>query len=125
MYLLLVFGDDVENFLETRSAISYSFFAAFIGDIAHIVTEPRSEIPCIGASGGIAGVIVFYALEFPHVKLGFLLRYIFLFRWIRLPASFVFVLWFVFQLIGAWEQKAGISSVSSFAHLGGPFVGFF
>ena len=124
MYFLLVFGDDVENFLKPGRYLALIVLAAFIGDIAHIVAEPRSEIPCIGASGGIAGIIVFYALEFPHVKLGFLLRYLFLFRWIRLPAWFVFVLWFVFQLIGAWEQKAGISSVSSFAHLGGALVGF-
>ena len=124
MYFLLVFGDDVENFLKPGRYLVLIVLAAFIGDIAHIVAEPRSEIPCIGASGGIAGIIVFYALEFPHVKLGFLLRYLFLFRWIRLPAWFVFVLWFVFQLIGAWEQKAGISSVSSFAHLGGALVGF-
>ena len=119
-----MFGDDVENFLKPGRYLALIVLAAFIGDIAHIVAEPRSEIPCIGASGGIAGIIVFYALEFPHVKLGFLLRYLFLFRWIRLPAWFVFVLWFVFQLIGAWEQKAGISSVSSFAHLGGALVGF-
>jgi membrane associated rhomboid family serine protease len=46
------------------------------------------------------------------------------FRWIRLPAWFVFVLWIFFQIIGAWEQKVGISSVSSFAHLGGALTGF-
>jgi membrane associated rhomboid family serine protease len=34
------------------------------------------------------------------------------------------VLWILFQCLGAWEQKVGISSVSSFAHLGGAFVGF-
>jgi len=40
-----------------------------------------------------------------------------------LPAWSVFVLWILFQLIGALEQKAGISSVSSAAHLGGAAVG--
>ena len=45
-------------------------------------------------------------------------------RWIRFPAWFALVLWILFQLIGAWEQKAGISSVSAFAHLGGAVVGF-
>jgi membrane associated rhomboid family serine protease len=33
------------------------------------------------------------------------------------------VLWILFQIIGAYEQKIGISSVSSFAHLGGAAVG--
>src|SRR5438045_7854469 len=86
-------------------------------------SAPNSTIPCIGASGGIAGVITFYALAFPQAKIGFLWRYFYYFRWIRLPAWFVFVLWIFFQIIGAYEQKIGISSVSSFAHLGGAGVG--
>src|SRR5205807_3904631 len=53
----------------------------------------------------------------------FLLAHFYYFRWIRLPAWFVFVFWIVFQIIGAYEQKVGIGSVSSFAHLGGAGVG--
>jgi membrane associated rhomboid family serine protease/Zn-finger nucleic acid-binding protein len=124
MYFLFVFGDDVENFLRPLRYLALIALAAFIGDLAHIAVDPHSQIPSIGASGGIAGVITFYALKFPHVRLGFLLRWGFVwFRWIRLPAWFVFILWILFQLIGAWEQKAGISSVSSFAHLGGALTG--
>jgi len=60
-----------------------------------------------------------------HVKLEFLLRYgWWWFRWIRLPAWSVFVLWILFQIIGAWEQVKGISSVSALAHLGGAAMGF-
>jgi membrane associated rhomboid family serine protease len=124
IYFLFVFGDDVENFLRPFRYLALIAMAAFIGDLAHIAVDPHSQIPSIGASGGIAGVITFYALKFPHVRLGFLLRWGFVwFRWIRLPAWFVFILWILFQLIGAWEQKAGISSVSSFAHLGGALTG--
>lgn len=123
MYFLLVFGDDVENFLGPPRYIALIAMAAFVGDLVHIASAPEATIPCIGASGGIAGVITFYALAFPQAKIGFLWRYFFYFRWIRLPAWFVFVLWILFQIIGAYEQKVGISSVSSFAHLGGAFVG--
>jgi len=125
MYFLFVFGDDVESFLRPFRYLALIAFAAFIGDLAHIAADPHSQIPCVGASGGIAGVIVFYALKFPHAKLGFLLRYSWRwFQWIRLPAWFVFVLWILFQAVGAWEQVAGISAVSSFAHIGGAAVGF-
>jgi membrane associated rhomboid family serine protease/Zn-finger nucleic acid-binding protein len=124
MYFLLVFGDDVENFLGPLRYIALIVIAAFVGDVVHIASAPNSTLPCIGASGGIAGVITFYALAFPQAKIGFLWRYFYYFRWIRLPAWFVFILWIVFQIIGAYEQKAGISSVSSFAHLGGAAVGF-
>lgn len=123
MYFLLVFGDDVEKFLGPLHYIALIAIAALVGDLVHIASAPNSAIPCIGASGGIAGVITFYVLAFPQTKIGFLLRYFYYFRWIRLPAWFVFVLWIVFQIIGAYEQKVGISSVSSFAHLGGAAVG--
>jgi len=125
MYFLFVFGDDVENFLRPFRYLVLIALAAFIGDLAHIAANPHSQVPCIGASGGIAAVITFYALNFPYMKLGFLLRYSWRwFQWIRLPAWFVFVLWILFQIVGAWEQVAGISAVSSLAHLGGAATGF-
>jgi membrane associated rhomboid family serine protease/Zn-finger nucleic acid-binding protein len=124
MYFLLAFGHAVENFLRSLRYLALIALAAFIGDLAHIALDPRSQTPCIGASGGIAGVITFYALNFPRMRLAFLMRWGFVwFRWIRLPARFVFVLWFLFQIIGTLEQKAGMSSVSSAAHLGGAAVG--
>src|SRR6266480_6830630 len=125
IYFLFVFGDDVENFLRPFRYLALIAFAALIGDLAHIAADPSSQIPCVGASGVIAGVITFSALNFPEVKLGFLLRYAWWwFRWIRLRAWFVFVLWILFQAVGAWEQVAGISTVSSLAHIGGAVVGF-
>jgi len=125
MYFLLAFGHAVENFLRPLRYVALIALAAFIGDVAHIALDPRSHTPCIGASGGIAGVITFYALNFPRLRLAFLMRWGFVwFHWIRLPAWFVFVLWFLFQIIGTLEQKAGMSSISSAAHLGGGAVGF-
>jgi len=124
MYFLLAFGHAVENFLRPLRYLAVIALAAFIGDLAHIALDPSSETPCIGASGGIAGIITFYALIFPRMRLAFLMRWGFVwFRWIRLPAWFVFVLWILFQIIGTLEQKAGMSSVSSAAHLGGAAVG--
>ena len=124
MYFLLAFGHAVENFLRPLRYVALIAVAALIGDLAHIALDPRSQIQCIGASGGIAGVITFYALNFPRMRLAFLMRWGFVwFHWIRLPAWFVFVLWFLFQIIGTLEQKAGMSSVSSAAHLGGAAVG--
>jgi len=124
MYFLLAFGHAVENFLRPLRYLVLIALAAFIGDLAHVALDPRSQIPCIGASGGIAGVIMFYALNFPRLRLAFLMRWGYVwFRWIRLPAWFVLVLWILFQIIGTLEQKAGMSAVSSAAHLGGAAVG--
>ena len=125
IYFLFVFGDDVENFLRPSRYLALIALSAFIGDLAHIAADPRASMPCVGASGGIAGVITFYALQFPQLRLGFLFRWgWYYFRWIRLPAWFALVLWILFQIVGAWEQVAGISAVSAFAHLGGAATGF-
>jgi membrane associated rhomboid family serine protease len=64
MYFLLAFGHAVENFLRPLRYLVLVALAAFIGDLAHIALDPRSDTPCIGASGGIAGVITFHALNF-------------------------------------------------------------
>jgi membrane associated rhomboid family serine protease/Zn-finger nucleic acid-binding protein len=124
MYFLFVFGAHVEDLIGSARYLALIALAAFVGDLAHIAADPQSSIPCVGASGGIAGVITFYALRFPQLRLGFLFRWaLFYFRWIRLPAWFALVLWILLQIIGALEQVAGISSVSSLAHLGGAAVG--
>jgi len=74
MYFLLAFGHAVENFLRPLRYVVVIALAAIVGDLAHIALDPRSQTPCIGASGGIAGVITFYALNFPQMRLAFLMR---------------------------------------------------
>jgi len=124
IYFLVVFGDNVEDFLRPVKYLGLVVLAAFVGDVAHIAIDPHSQVPSVGASGGIAGIITFYALQFPKVRLEFLFRWGFVyFRWIRLPAWFALVLWVLFQFFGTWEQIAGLSSVSAVAHLGGAATG--
>lgn len=120
MYFLLVFGDNVEDVLGGWRYLGLLFFAAFVGDIAHILADPSSPIPCIGASGGISGIIVFYAFKFPKARLGIFLY----FRWVQLPAIVMVFLWILLQIYGVFQQTAGLSSVSSMAHLGGAAAGF-
>lgn len=124
MYFLVVFGDNVEDYLGRWRYLLLILLAAFAGDFLHIALDPRPEIPAIGASGGISGIIVFYALKFPRARLGFLMRFLFYFRWIRMPAHAFVLIWVILQLIGAMQQAAGTTNVSSLAHLGGAAVGF-
>jgi membrane associated rhomboid family serine protease len=93
--------------------------ATLAGDCLHAAADPRSTIPCVGASGGISGVLVFYALKFPHARLGFFWRL----RWLHLPAWGALVLWLLWQSVGVLQQVSGIGNVSAIAHLGGAAVG--
>lgn len=123
MYFFLVFGDNVEDWLGKRRFFLLILCAALAGDIFHILGDPCSTIPCIGASGGISGVVAFYALKFPRAKLGLLIHFYFVFRWLRLPASLLFLAWLGLQFLGAMTQISGFGNVSSLAHLGGAAVG--
>lgn len=128
VYFLLIFGDNVEDYLGRARYVLLIVSAAFIGDLAHILADPRSDLPIIGASGGISGVIAFYALRFPDVKLTFSVtsRWGLWTRglhWFRISAAWAMVIWVGLQLIGAAHQLSGTGAVSAFAHLGGGLAG--
>lgn len=123
LYFFLLFGNNVEDYIGRWRFALLILAATLTGDMLHILGNPQSMTPCIGASGGISGVITFYALEFPRARLGFLLRLGWRYTWIQVPASGALVLWFLLQVFGAFEQMVGFSNVSSLAHLGGGGAG--
>ncbi|MFC1672141.1 rhomboid family intramembrane serine protease [Planctomycetota bacterium] len=123
-YFLLIFGDNVEDFVGRGRYIMLIVSAALVGTLAHAMCDPGSTVPCIGASGGISGVIVFYALKFPRAKLGFLIRHYYIWRWAYMPAFVALILWMIIQFGLAYAQVRGFSNVSAFAHLGGALIGF-
>jgi membrane associated rhomboid family serine protease len=123
LYFLLIFGDNVEEWLGRRKFLLLILCATLAGDLLHLIGNASSNTPCIGASGGVSGILAFYALTFPHAKLGFLMRFYLWFRWITLPAYALFALWVILQFVGAWMQVSGFSHVAALAHLGGTGVG--
>jgi membrane associated rhomboid family serine protease/Zn-finger nucleic acid-binding protein len=123
LYFLIIFGDNVEDFLGKTKYALLLFGATLLGDVCHVLLDPQSQIPTIGASGGISGIIAFYALKFPHVRLTFAFRYWFYVRWFSISAAWAFVLWTLLQFLGIWQQISGFSNVSAAAHLGGAVAG--
>ncbi len=122
-YFLLVFGDNVEDCLGWRRYVLLILGATIAGAAVHALADPRDVIPCIGASGGISGIIVFYALRFPQARLGIAVRYGIAWRYTSVPAYGALVFWILLQLWMAHRQIAGFSSVSALAHLGGAMGG--
>lgn len=120
LYFLFIFGNTVEDFLGYVKFGLLVLCAALGGDILAMAMEPRSHIASIGASGGISGVIAFYALQFPRARLGFFTR----FYWIQIPAWGAFAIWILLQIVTSFQQLAGLSNVSGLAHLGGAAIGF-
>ena len=123
LYFLVVFGDNVEKCFGSLELFILIVAAAVFGDFVHICFDPSSTIPCVGASGGISGVIAFYALRFPKMRLSMMFWFIKPF-WFRMSAIWLFFLWVLMQVVISGQQLAGLSSISGGAHLGGAFIGF-
>jgi membrane associated rhomboid family serine protease len=121
LYFFILFGGSVEDYLGRWRFLGLILLSTLVGDGFHILANPHSTDPCIGASGGISGVLVFYVLEFPRSRLGLVLRFFF---WISIPAWAWFVIWLIFQCLGVYLQITGYSNVSSLAHFGGVTTGF-
>ncbi|MBI5687226.1 MAG: rhomboid family intramembrane serine protease [Verrucomicrobia bacterium] len=123
LYFLFVFGDNAEETLGWRRFLLLLVAACVAGHALHIALEPRTEWPAVGASGGISGVITFYALQFPRTRLGFCLRWGWRYQWMSMSVVWALAIWVLLQVVGAAEQVAGFSNVSSLAHLGGAVIG--
>jgi membrane associated rhomboid family serine protease len=120
LYFFLVFGDNVEDEMGRSGYLLLLAASALVGDVFHILGDPRSTTPLVGASGGISGIIVYYALQFPKTRIGMLI----FFRWYRIPVGWLLILWLAAQVLGALQQVSGFGNVSALAHLGGASVGF-
>jgi membrane associated rhomboid family serine protease/Zn-finger nucleic acid-binding protein len=123
MYFFLIFGDNVEDHLGPFYFVLLLLGAHVFGVLTHAALDPRGDIPTIGASAGISGVLGYYAVAFPRARVGFLWRFFLLFRWIQMPAWVMLVLFSLLQVLGAWGQMYGGGGVSYAAHLGGLAVG--
>lgn len=124
LYFLLVFGDNVEEVLGRTRYAGLLLAATVAGHGVHWLFQSASAVPSIGASGGISGVITFYALQFPRAQLAFLYRSHWHFHWMAIPAWAALVLWVLLQAFGVWQQVKGFSEVNALAHLGGAGAGF-
>ncbi len=125
MLFLWVFGDNIEDVL---GHITYVFFYLASGVIAMIVQSIVSgpvNIPSIGASGAIAGVLGAYILLYPWNRIRVLLPIILLFWTADIPALFVIGWWFILQFfygLGVLSDAAG-GGVAFWAHIGGFLAG--
>lgn len=123
---LLIFGDNVEDWLGRGRYILVLGLSALSGVLAHSVLHPDPTVPLIGASGGISGILACYAVRYPNARISFLwwIYYIYIKpRWISLPAWIALVAWVGWQFILASMQLSGYGSVSAVGHLGGAAVG--
>jgi membrane associated rhomboid family serine protease len=124
MWFLYIFGDNVESIL---GHVKYFIFYIACGvgaALAQFFIEPFSQIPMIGASGAIAGVLGAYMIRFPKARVHVFVIFIFI-TTIVVPAQIVLGLWFLMQLTNGLGS-IGVNTtggVAWFAHIGGFIAG--
>jgi membrane associated rhomboid family serine protease len=122
LWFLLTFGDNVEDFLGHARYAAVLAASALAGLILHTLADPGSSVPLVGASGGISGVMILYALRFPQARLGL----VFYFQWVALPAWLYMAFWVGMQLLGSFATLGPTGGgVAYLAHLGGALAGGF
>jgi membrane associated rhomboid family serine protease len=127
MLYLGIFGDNVEDVLG-RGGYSLFYLAAGIAAGAtQVFIAPTSQIPAIGASGAIAGVLAIYLVLFPTAPVRVLVPGYLFMRMARVPAALVLGMWFVIQLFNGFlslgVQTMSTGGVAWFAHIGGFVAG--
>ena len=122
MLYLWIFGDNVEDRLGSFKYLVFYIVGGVIASIAHIITNPGSQIPTVGASGAIAAVLGAYLVLFPSQKVLTLIPLGFWLRLTLLPSSLVLGLWFVLQLfqgVASLGMPDDVGGVAFWAHIGG------
>ncbi|MEJ2715813.1 MAG: rhomboid family intramembrane serine protease [Deltaproteobacteria bacterium] len=126
MWFLWIFGDNVEDRLGHVRFLVFYLISGIGASFAHILFNPASRIPTIGASGAISGVLGAYLVSFPHARIQTLFIIFFFIRFIEIPAYLFLVAWFAFQFfsgasqIGVYQNTGG---VAYWAHMGGFVIG--
>jgi len=123
MLFLWIFADNVEASMgHLRFAVFY-LLCGVAAVLAQALPDPGSEVPMIGASGAISGVLGAYLLLHPHARVLVLIPLGVFSQLVRLPAAMVLGLWFVLQLVSSLLTPSGQGGVAFGAHIGGFVAG--
>jgi membrane associated rhomboid family serine protease len=126
MLYLWIFGDNVEDSMGGLKYLAFYLIGGVVASVTHIVTNPESAIPTVGASGAIAAVLGAYLVLYPQSRVLTIIPLGFFIRMTMVPAVVVLGLWFVLQIfsgflsVGASEDVGG---VAFWAHVGGFVAG--
>lgn len=125
MLSLWIFGNNVEDTLGKARYLLFYLATGVIAAYTHIFSQPLSDVPTVGASGAVAGLMGGYLILFPHARILSIVPLFVISTISEVPAILVIGFWALLQflnssLLGGGMQEGG--GVAYFAHIGG-FVG--
>lgn len=129
MWMLWVFGNNVEDRLGRIVFPMFYLFGGLIAVLAQWVVDPQSTVPVVGASGAVAAVLGGYLITYPSAKVRTLVILVFVPLLLNLPAFLVLGLWFLTQTAAAMQLlPLGMGAgpdvrIAFWAHIGGFLAG--
>jgi membrane associated rhomboid family serine protease len=126
MWFLWVFGRNLEDSMGSGRFVVFYLACGLAAAVVHVILNPYSRVPTIGASGAIAGVMGGYLIRAPKSHIDTLVfLFVFVTR-IAIPAPFFLIYWFVIQFfsgIGSLGEADYTGGTAWFAHIGGFLAG--
>ena len=119
MLYLWIFGDNVEDRMGHAKFLIFYLLCGLAATFAQVLVNPDSNVPNLGASGAIAGVLGAYLFMFPGSRVRVMMgRAI-----IPMPALVVIGFWALLQVFGSFSQTGDTGGVAYMAHIGGFVAG--
>ena len=120
MLYLWIFGNNIEDAMGHGRFFIFYMVTGLGATMVHVLSDPNSTVPMIGASGAIAGILGAYFVLYPKAKIKTFVVLIIFIQIIYVPAVFILGFWFLRQIIGI-----GSDDIAWYAHIGGFLVGMF
>ncbi|QTA83576.1 Rhomboid family intramembrane serine protease [Desulfonema limicola] len=123
IWFLYIFGDNVEDHLGPFRYLAFYLLCGIGSGMFYMLFNFHSNIPIVGASGAIAGVMGAYFMLYPGSKILTLFPVLFIPFFFEIPAFFFLGFWFILQFLNAAGSSAQVSGIAWWAHIGGFIIG--
>jgi membrane associated rhomboid family serine protease len=123
MLYLWIFGNNIEDAMGHARYLIFYFACGIGAALSQGMLNPASDVPMVGASGAISGVLAAYLLIFPRARVTVIVPLGILLYPLKISALFVIGFWFVIQLFQAGMADPNEPGVAWWAHIGGFSVG--
>jgi membrane associated rhomboid family serine protease len=120
MWFLWIFGNNIEDSMGHIRFLVFYVVTGVLASTAHVVSDPGSPVPMVGASGAISGIMGAYLILYPRARVRTLLIIVILIKIVDLPAFVMLGYWFLIQLFSSMaDQMPGQGGIAFWAHIGG------
>jgi len=119
MLYMWIFADNIEDSLGPKKFIIFYLLSGIGAATAQILMDTHSQVPMVGASGAIGGVLGAYLINHPNARVLVLIPFGFFSQLIKIKALYVLGFWFVLQFINSAMTSSQGGGVAYAAHIGG------